>query len=103
MVLQGRANAALTVVVGHIDDLGLQLAVDKSMVFKVQYGWADLKLRIGDQAYQLCVALKYLLRGHTRGQDDVLQDALPCQGRQGQVDASGRVRAGAKYRRSPSS
>jgi len=60
--LEDRANAALVAVAGHIGDLGLQLAVDKTeaVVFKAQYGPADLRLRIGDQAVQLCVSLKYL-------------------------------------------
>jgi len=42
--------------------LGLRLAVDKTeaVVFKAQYGPADLSLRIGDQAVQMCAALNYL-------------------------------------------
>ncbi|KAF0704934.1 Reverse transcriptase domain-containing protein [Aphis craccivora] len=49
-------------VAGHIGDLGLRLAVEKTeaVVFKAQYGPADLRLCIGDQAVQLCAALKHL-------------------------------------------
>lgn len=57
--LQDRANAALYAVAGHIRNLGLQLAVDKTdaVVFKAQYGPANLSLRIGDQVVQF---VKYL-------------------------------------------
>ncbi|KAL4147781.1 hypothetical protein QTP88_002130 [Uroleucon formosanum] len=60
--LQDCANAALATVAGHIGDLGLRLAVDKTeaVVFKAQYGPADLRLRIGDQAVRVCESLKYL-------------------------------------------
>ncbi|KAL4141335.1 hypothetical protein QTP88_003990 [Uroleucon formosanum] len=60
--LQDCANAALATVAGHIGDLGLRLAVDKTeaVVFKSQYGPADLRLRIGDQAVRVCESLKYL-------------------------------------------
>jgi len=60
--LQDRANAALATVADHIGELGLRLAVDKTeaVVFKAQYGSADLRLWIGDQAVQVCESLKYL-------------------------------------------
>ncbi|KAL4082608.1 hypothetical protein QTP88_010121 [Uroleucon formosanum] len=60
--LQDCANAALATVAGHIGDLGLRLAVDKTeaVVFRAQYGPADLRLRIGDQAVRVCESLKYL-------------------------------------------
>jgi len=50
--LEDCANAALSAVGGYIGNLGLRLAVDKTetVVFKAQYGPADLRLQIGDQA-----------------------------------------------------
>jgi len=65
----------------HVGDLGLQLGVDKTeaVVFKDQYGPADLRLRIGDQTIQLCTSLKYL-GGRTREQEDLVRGAQSGRG-----------------------
>lgn len=60
--MQNLTNATLATVAGHIGELGLQLAVDKTqvVVFRAQYGPADLWLQIQDQAVQICATLRYL-------------------------------------------
>lgn len=60
--VQNRANAALASVAGHIRQLGLRLAVDKTeaVVFKNQYRPVDLRLRIEGQIVRPGASLKYL-------------------------------------------
>jgi len=62
LALENHANVAMAVVAGHIGDLELRLDVDKTeaVVFKAQYGPADLSLWIRDQAVQMCASHKYL-------------------------------------------
>ena len=60
--MQNRANAALASVAGHIRELGLRLAVDKTeaVVFKKRYRPVDLRLRIEGQVVRPGESLKYL-------------------------------------------
>lgn len=60
--VQNRANAALASVAGHIRQLGLRLAVEKTeaVVFKNRYRPVELRLRIEGQIVRPGETLKYL-------------------------------------------
>lgn len=57
-----RANAALATVSGHVRELGLRVAVDKTEaeIFRNRHGPAEPQVRIQGQAVALRETLKYL-------------------------------------------